>query len=691
MNHDSHSGSDELFQLIDSMIEDRLAPDQVQRLEHLVLNDDHCMRQYVNYMNLHGNLFWDAAYGVHDTSIVTPAIPTKVINQRSPWIAPLVTIACLLIIAVSWWAIQNQGGQNPVIVDENNNQPVEIVEKNQTASEESVTPVRLPRQGVEKQDGNSTLANESGETHFASSENSEATVVKLDSDEIVARIDNFLQEKWDEQNVRPTEIANDSEWIRRAFLDLAGRIPTVEETETFLADKSRTKRPKLVEDLIHNGDFARHWTTVWSNLLVGRLPRNSEVNLIALREFLHEDFSTNRGWNETVADMIAAEGDPNKNGEANFLVAHLNNQAVPATAVTCRLFLGMQIQCTQCHNHPSNDWTQQDFWELNSFFKQAKVEKDASGVQLVSQKIGGPTFFQSRRGIMKVAYPKIGKQAIGEDAGIDRRSELAKILAEGGQPQLASSMVNRVWAHFFGFGFVNPIDDMGPHNAASHPELLELLSEQFVLSGYDTQALVRWITASRGYQLSSRFNSNNAQDNPQIGEPPLFSRMYVKPMSAEQIYDSLLVASQKRHGNEKAWFQHVAQRDQWVRQFFRIYQTEENDEDSQMNGTIPQALEFMNGALVSSAIESKTSKKRAKNLITSLTEEKTSEAAKIRKLCLAALSREPTNRELTLFKKYVEERIRKRSSDVPRSVALGEGLQDVYWAYLNSCEFVLVP
>src|SRR5262249_3457857 len=161
----------------------------------------------------------------------------------------------------------------------------------------------------------------------------------------------------------------------------------------------------------------------------------------ALQKFLRESFGRNRGWNEIVFELLSAEGDSNENGATNFLLSHLNEGAVPATAISARLFLGMQVQCTQCHNHPFNEWKQNAFWEFNSFFKQARREQvrkynektgrmDVDHLVLTSQDFSGPVYFERRNGLMEVAYPKFNGVEISPEGVTDRRAELAKLVTQ---------------------------------------------------------------------------------------------------------------------------------------------------------------------------------------------------------------------------------------------------------------------
>jgi hypothetical protein len=391
-----------------------------------------------------------------------------------------------------------------------------------------------------------------------------------------------------------------------------------------------------------------------------------------------------------VYELVSAEGPVEENGASGFLLAHLNNEAVPATAITARLFLCQQVQCTQCHKHPYNEAGQSQFWELNSFFKQTAVERRpvrGPGGQtqftevLVSEPVGGPTFYEDLRGVMQPAYPKFSGVEVSPEPHINRRKELAALLTQGDDPQLAKAMVNRTWAHFFGYGFTRPVDDMGPHNRPSHPELLDELAKAFVQSGYDVKQLIRWICLSDPYQRSSQFNEKNHRDNPSAGEEALYSRMYIRSMSVEQLYDSLLVASKAHFASGSSWDEIQQQRHAWLQQFVTAFNTEENDEETAFEGTVPQALLLMNSELVDQAVRTKQG-----TYFSEVLNSPASETEKIRRLCLAALSRYPTPQELAAARKLIQT----RRGDAKNSRAAVEAMQDIFWAYLNSNEFILV-
>ena len=408
-------------------------------------------------------------------------------------------------------------------------------------------------------------------------------------------------------------------------------------------------------------------------------------------------FAANRPWNQIVYDLVSAEGSSSENGATNFLIAHLNNDALPATAVTARVFLGQQLQCNQCHNNPFSKTQQTAFWELHSFFSQtASVPRHTrdprtgndrvTHTDLVTRDAGGPIYFETQTGLMRVAYPRFNGQDVDAGPETNRRAALARLMTEGDQPQLAATYVNRVWSHFFGEGFTPTVDDIGPHSPASHPELLALLTRQFVRSGYDTKQLVRWICNSEPYQLSSRFGERNQMDDPTEGQAPQFSHMYVKSMTAEQMYDSFLVATKANRAGGVDWTQAESQRQQWLSQFVVNYETDENDEAMEFGGTMSLALTLMNGSLVEKALEISPG-----TFLDEVVKRKADEKEKIRQLCLAVLSRQPSPSELAAMRKLVRDDSPPRGSkNASKHAAGAEGYQDLFWALLNSNEFALV-
>lgn len=504
------------------------------------------------------------------------------------------------------------------------------------------------------------------------------------SDVLIDFINQRIRQGWTDNEVEPSDVASDEEWLRRVYLDIVGHIPPIDVVEAFLEDRDPAKRSKMIDQLLDDPAYVRNWTTIWTNLTIGRqTPRR--VSRTGMQQFFREAFSKNRPWNEVVFDIVTGEGHFEENGEVNYLLAQmqLNDEGVQATAKTTRLFMGMQVQCTQCHNHPFNDWKQAQFWEFNSFFRQMakkdhrKYDPETGRMvddysELIRNEFTGPVYYEKRSGLMQVAYPKYFDITVDPDADVDRRKELGKLMTEGDQPLIARAIVNRMWGHYFGYGFTRPVDDMGPHNPPSHPQLLDRLTEEFVKSRYDLKQLTRWICNSEAYNLTSQFGRGNEIDNPAAGETPLFSHMYVKAMEAEQLYDSLIVATNAHQSGRANWDAQQQQRREWMQQFVRAFGTDENDEVTSFNGTIPQALMLMNGPLIDAA----TSAEKG-SYLHSVLSDRGADAQKIQTLYLAALGRRPSRTEMA--------KAIKAFRSTPDKLTL---YQDLYWALLNSNEFI---
>jgi hypothetical protein len=501
--------------------------------------------------------------------------------------------------------------------------------------------------------------------------------------EIVAFIDGQILENWNDNEVKPSAESMDSEWLRRVYLDLVGHIPDTGQAEQFLASTEADKRHNLVEELLDDEDYVRNWSTIWTNLLIGRSnPR--EVNRPALQKYLRESFALNRGWDDVVGEFISAEGNHRDNGATNFLLAHVNDQALPATATVARLFLGQRFQCLQCHDHPFNNWRQNKFWKFHGFFTQMNVSSDRTSTSLVDNDAIPEVYYETRSGLMQATFPEYnGRRFRPEDIDEDTRlrKELAGLMTTGETTDVARAFVNRLWLHFFGAAFTPVVDDMGPHAIPSHPELLEGLTRSFVHSGYNVKQLIRWITGSTAYQLSSQFNETNGIDDPASGQRPLFSRVYVKSMTVEQTFDSLMIATQAAEALGSDWDAVNRERQQIQQQFVMQWETEDNDEADLFDGSVPQALMMMNSPLIRTALNSDNS-----TYIGRVIRSEGSETEKIKAVAMAALSRHPTPREVAAVRQTARSGKRHRAFENSFSTRL----EDLFWAYLNSSEFILI-
>ena len=518
----------------------------------------------------------------------------------------------------------------------------------------------------------------------------------------VKMINEAIEQGWRDFEIRPSPEADDLIWCRRVFLDVIGRIPTGEELREFANDKESNKRSKLVDQLLHDDrytqEYASHWATVWTNLLIGRSGGNDRRDLTSrtgLQKYLRDSFAMNKPYNKIVYELVTATGSTkpgteNFNGAVNFLVNKVNEEkAVLATSSTSRIFLGQQVQCTQCHNHPFNQWKQQKFWEFNSFFRQTRSLRrfvdgtnDIDHAELVDEDYAGEAndpddalvFYELRNGLTKVAYPVFTDGTAIEVSGfvdeVNRREELGTLMMES--EYLDKMIVNRTWSQFLGFGFTKPIDDLGPHNPSSHPDLLNELGQEFRKSSYDLKQLITWITLSRPYGLAAVLGSNNEIDDPSIGEMPKFSRFYLRQMSAEQLYQSMVTASNA--SGTGSYEEQEQQRRRWLQQFVVAFGTDEGDEATTFNGSIPQALMLINGDLTKKAIS--TSKG---SFIDRLSYKGRSPRDRLTELFMSGVARRPAKSEMTIANKLLAAR---RGNEK-------EMLQDMWWAILNSNEFIM--
>lgn len=513
-----------------------------------------------------------------------------------------------------------------------------------------------------------------------------------------------IQQGWTDHQLTSSSVEDDWKWVRRLYLDLIGRIPSFQEAQQFARDKSKEKRAALVQQLLSDGryteEFAAHWATTWSNILIGRsggTARNSFTNREGLAKYLRDSFAGDKSYDRMVYELITATGTTKPgtekfHGATNFLADKVNEEnGTQATAATSRIFLGMQVQCTQCHNHPFNQWKQEKFWQLNAFFRQTRSLRrfvqgtdDIDHVELVDEDFRGEgnqanadeaqIFYEERNQVLRTAYPvfidgtEIGRSGRVQD--LNRRAELGKLVVQS--EYMSKMLVNRIWAHFLGYGFTRPIDDLGPHSSVSHPELLEYLSQQFVQSSYNMRELMRWIVLSKPYQLSSLMTQSNQKDDPSLGHQPQFSHFYLRQMTAEQLYQSLVTVGGQAKGSLE---QQQAERDRWLSQFVVAFGTDEGDEATTFNGSIPQALMMFNGELVKRAIDTAPG-----SMLDKLANSNSKFPEKVHSLFVLGLSRRATSKELDVAGQLLQARGGKAN----------EALQDLWWAILNSNEFILI-
>jgi hypothetical protein len=497
---------------------------------------------------------------------------------------------------------------------------------------------------------------------------------ELTEHEMAARVDALLAAAWKENGVTPAPPAADAEFLRRAWLDLCGIIPPINDNDgktgihSFLRDPSPDKRERLIKSLLKKPTHATHFANVWTNVMISpdanvrQFGRGNGFNT-----WVRGQFADNVPYNKMVSDLILAQGNSNQTGPALFYTA-LQLKPEELAASTSRIFLGNQIQCAQCHNHPFEHWTRKDFWGYAAFF--AQLQRPAQPQQQAFQVVDVATGDVKIPDTDDVVPARFLGGDISKDVdGETRRVRLAKWLTAAENPWFARATVNRVWAMLFGRGIVDPVDDLGEHNDPSHPELLNTLSQYFVATGFDLNRLIRTLAITKAYQLSSQSTSD--------GEhlPELFSRMAIKTMSAEQLYDCLAEAMRRREGAPNAQ-QGFNRNFNQGRQAFLTKFRAPTQGATEYEAGIPQALTLMNGTDIRQATDLAQS-----DLLIALDAPFFSNEKRVEVLFLSTLSRMPDDDERLHFVEYVKTGGPTKDSR--------KALSDVLWALLNSAEFVL--
>ncbi len=482
---------------------------------------------------------------------------------------------------------------------------------------------------------------------------------------MVQRIDGLLAERWKAEGVEPAKPASDSEFVRRVYLDLTGVIPRVSEVHDFLDDEDVDKREKLVERLLGSPRYPTHMANTWRQIMVpGGLDLEQLQNVAGVQNWLRKQFAQNMRYDRIVSDFLVATG----GGEAGPALFYTSLELKPEklAASTARIFLGLQIECAECHPHPFDHWTQEDFWGYAAFFaqlQQSDNRRSPTDVGLVDLASGDVTLPDSET-IVPPRYPD-GKTT-SDDARGTRRVQLAIWMASRDNPYLPKAAVNRLWAHMFGRGLIDPVDDIGEHNPPSHPKLFDELTEYFVATGFDVEELLRTLANSKAYQLSSSVVGKSAAED-------LFASMAIKTMTAEQLFDSLDRIAGGRPADIPNFLQIRSRLFDQQRLAFVGKMQMQGGNATEFDAGVLQALTLLNGANVNGASQADQS-----GVLIALDSPLFSVEERIDTLFLGTLARPATDDESTLFVAHVNDSEEQR-----------EALGDVLWALLNSAEFAL--
>jgi hypothetical protein len=498
-----------------------------------------------------------------------------------------------------------------------------------------------------------------------------AEAVLLDVPDLARRIDGLLARNQQAQGVVPARCSDDAEYIRRVYLDLAGCIPSIIDVRDFLDDTRPNKR-RLWVDLLLEGKkpgrkpdaYNHHFANVWRAWLLAHVGNQAAAQLgPQIENTLRERFKENMPYDRMVRELIAATANDNGmsgSGSVFFQANEFKPENVAASV--SRLFLGIKLECAQCHDDRSGgNWSQTQFWSFAAFFS-------GIGPQRGQQASPGEIQVPGRNKVVRACFLDGSEPVL--NAGTNPRTVLADWLTSPVNPYFARAAVNRIWTYLFGTGLTEPMDEQGDHNPPSHPELLDELARQFTAHQYDLKYLLRALVASQAYQRTS------VSDHPGQDNPRLFARMAIRGLSAEQLFDSLAEATEYQDGALDAPSRFNGPMPLTPRQVF-LSRFSHQDKSTEAPTSILQALYLMNSAFVAE----RTSLEQNRTLATIADAARTNTARRVETLFLVVLSRKPTAIEASRFIAYIEHSESNREAR--------QALADVFWALLNSAEFRL--
>tara|TARA_Y100001960_G_scaffold36994_2_gene34840 strand:- start:932 stop:3310 length:2379 start_codon:yes stop_codon:yes gene_type:complete len=481
-------------------------------------------------------------------------------------------------------------------------------------------------------------------------------------------IDTLMHDKFKKLRIIPSEVCTDEEFIRRVTLDVTGRLPTVDEYNAFLADADPKKRDKLVDELLTRKEFVELWVMKWAELLTIRTTNQiSYKSMLLYYTWLQERIANNVPMNVMVQELLGSNGGTFANAATNYYQNETNTLKVAENVA--QVFMGMRIQCAQCHNHPFDRWTMDDYYSFAAFFSQIGRKRGEDPREII--------VFNSGSGDVRhpvgnrVMAPKFLGGETPDVAGKDRRQIMANWLASDENPFFAQNLSNIIWAHFFGKGIIQEVDDVRISNPPVNKELLEAMSKNLTEYNYDFKKLVRDICTSRTYQLSTKTNETNEKDTTN------FSHATLRRMRAEVLLDSITQvtttsnkfpglpngarAVQIANGNTSTYF---------LTTFGRAKRETVCSCEVKMEPNLSQALHMLNGDTVNSKIAQG-------GLVSTRLGEQVPHEKIIEEIYIRCLTRKPTEKELTNLMELVAQEENKQ-----------QALEDVFWALLNSREFV---
>ncbi len=481
-------------------------------------------------------------------------------------------------------------------------------------------------------------------------------------------IDDLVYAKLKKLRIEPSGVCDDGTFVRRLYLDVLGQLPTQEEYAKFIVSTVPTKREVLIDELLDRKEFAELWVLKWSELL--QIRSSNEVSPKAMLQYygwLEGKIAKNVPTNEWVKELLSANGGTFKNPATNYY--QIERDIIKVTENVAQVFMGMRVQCAQCHNHPFDRWTMDDYYGFASFFTQiGRKGGDDPREQIVFNSGGGEINHPVKGRPMPAKF--LGGAA-PDTTGKDRRTALADWLASADNPYFAKNLSNVVWSHFFGQGIISEVDDVRISNPASNAELLDALAKKFTEYKYDFKKLVRDLCLSAAYQRSTQATASNA------GDTRNFARGPIRRIRAETMLDIITQVTDTKNkfpglplGARAVQIADGGTSNYFLTTFGRPMRETVCSCEVRLEPTLSQSLHLMNGSTVEPKIQSG-------GLVAKMLGEKKPPTAIIETMYLRAVSRPPTPAEYAKLLAVVDKAADKK-----------QALEDVFWAVLNSREFM---
>ncbi len=482
-------------------------------------------------------------------------------------------------------------------------------------------------------------------------------------------IDQLVNNKLQKIRLLPSEICNDETFLRRVTIDVTGLLPTEQEYLEFLNDKDPQKRSKLIDRLLERKEFSEIWAMKWAELLLVK-SNGQQVfykSMYLYANWLTSQFANNVPINKTVQELLTSTGGSFTNPPASYYLTQ--RETLKLAENTAQVFMGIRTQCAQCHNHPFDRWTMDDYYSFAAFFGQlARKQGEDYRDQIIYDRGAGEVANPVTK---KTMAPKFLGGETPDTKGRDRREVLGQWLASPDNPYFAPSVANRVWDHFFGIGIVQPVDDVRVSNPASNPELYQALGAQLIKYNYDFKQLVRDICNSQTYQRSTARNSSNETDELN------FAHSRVRRIKAESLLDCITQVTETKDkfrglplGARAVQIADGGTSTYFLDTFGRSPRETVCAGDAKTDPTLSQSLHLLNGPTLEGKIQQGAVVKKL------LAEKKTPEQV-IETLYVRCLSRKPTADEVQKLKAVMAEEKNEQKA-----------LEDIFWAILNSREFV---